>query len=41
LAPALAAPGFGFAEALGAAPVDASGFFFSALGFLGSRLLLF
>ena len=38
---ALAAPGFGFAGALGTVPVDARGFFLSALGFLASRLLLF
>jgi hypothetical protein len=41
LVPALAAPGFGFAGALGEAPVDAALFFLAALGFLGSRLLLF
>ena len=38
---ALAAPGFGFAGALGTIPVGARVFFLSALGFLASRLLLF
>ena len=38
---ALAAPGFGFAGALGTVPADAGTFFLSALGFLASRLLLF
>ena len=33
--------GLRFAGALGAVPVDARGFFLSALGFLASRLLLF
>jgi hypothetical protein len=41
LVSALAAPGFGFAGALGTVPVDARVFFLSALGFLASRLLLF
>jgi hypothetical protein len=41
LVSASAAPGFGFAGALGTVPVDARVFFLSALGFLGSRLLLF
>ena len=38
LLPAVAAPGFGLAGALDAVPAV---FFLSALGFLGSRLLLF
>jgi hypothetical protein len=38
LLPAVAAPGFGLAAALDSGP---AGFFLSALGFLGSRLLLF
>jgi hypothetical protein len=37
----LAAPGFGFAGALGTVLADARTFFLSALGFLASRLLLF
>ena len=41
LVSALAAPGFGFAGALGTVPVDARVIFLSALGFLASRLLLF
>ena len=41
LASALAAPGFGFAGALGTVVADARTFFLSALGFLVSRLLLF
>ena len=36
-----APPGFGLASALGAVPAVAKAFFLSALGFLGSRLLLF
>ena len=41
LVSALAAPGFGFAGALGTVLVGARTFFLSALGFLASRLLLF
>jgi hypothetical protein len=41
LVSAIAAPGFGFAGALGTVPVDARAFFLSALGFLASRLLRF
>jgi hypothetical protein len=39
--PVLARPGFGLLSALGTVPLAAAGFFLSALGFLGSRLLLF
>jgi len=41
LVPAVVAPGFGLAGALGTVPADARFFFLSALGFLASRLLLF
>jgi hypothetical protein len=37
----LARPGFGLPSALGTVPLAAAGFFLSALGFFGSRLLLF
>jgi hypothetical protein len=39
--PVLARPGFGLPGALGTVPLAAAGFFLSALGLLGSRLLLF
>ena len=41
LVSALAEVAFGFVGALGTVPADARTFFLSALGFLGSRLLLF
>ena len=41
LLPAVAAPAFGLADAPAPTPTVAGGFFLSALGFFGSRLLLF